>query len=670
MCRVLQSLDCGSCGVDGKVWAVEQHCAAVMTDIDSIEAAGESATIPFLYRECCTVLADWYEGYPRDHWQECSDLLSGRTDGNGANIAPDTWQRVYGICKPDNAPAWSATAKNCQVVFSKATDTCDADGVPKPWATHCTASVGCLSSVHHVIAMHEVCAAHGAEVWPLEADQYQSLNADSCVCEDHELATYLNPELHPETTPSFTGYTCSQLVAEDSSRCHHDASMLSPSLVGLLVGDLCCSSCGPPSTRVCEDSTDCPRAVQKLAEAGTDVAAACPTPIGDILQEHNHWTAVTFAHKCAVTCNACAEATTGCWDSYDECEQLITDKTCFGHFRSGKISALVQDLCRKSCDACCVNTGGCEYFNGIGGDDATAKANWCRDEYRREVCDAAGQCTGECEQSCNLCPAPVATGPAACQDSASDCENLKTRYECVGTVNIAEVLHVVASICPATCDLGTLGTLDCGGSLDIADCTVSAPDNGRLGSCPTNGVLAHGSACTVACDTDYVPSATSPYQCIDGTVSAASITCTWGGRATCWDGDQYTFDRCCDTAKGATGDTECWSVSDTFDTCLCAGPVHCNGLSAPENGERGDCPTDGSLTHGAKCTAKCVDPNYSGVANLQQSCYAGVVTTEVISSSDSSPLRAVRCGGLPETRHTRTHMLFSTMTIAVFCRWG
>ena len=52
------------------------------------------------------------------------------------------------------------------------------------------------------------------------------------------------------------------------------------------------------------------------------------------------------------------------------------------------------------------------------------------------------------------------------------------------------------------------------------------------------------------------------------------------GSLQCWSGD-YTQQRCCNTALGATGDTECWAPPDyTFTTCC---PAAGEGASSPEN---------------------------------------------------------------------------------------
>ena len=65
-----------------------------------------------------------------------------------------------------------------------------------------------------------------------------------------------------------------------------------------------------------------------------------------------------------------------------------------------------------------------------------------------------------------------------------------------------------------------------------------------------------------------------------GTLSAGGdgIMCRWTGKHECWDAS-YTFEECCDTKKGATGDKSCWGKRHNFVSCQCAGPPrNCSGV--------------------------------------------------------------------------------------------
>jgi hypothetical protein len=217
-------LDCGPCSIQ----PIEQACS-------TFSGLARSCTA-----DCAAAVNGWYEGYARDHWAECTALLSADrrlhesdagAERTGAMYTSDELHELYATCNGD-APAWSPTAERCQLVFQAATDACVADGVDMETNARC-GSITCETAVQHVLALHGNCTAHSADVWPMEAARFDALAAVSCPCADHDLAVYLNPELHPDVPASFAGYTCNQLVAEHESYCHYDASVLSPSLRGL-----------------------------------------------------------------------------------------------------------------------------------------------------------------------------------------------------------------------------------------------------------------------------------------------------------------------------------------------------------------------------------------------------------------------------------------------------
>ena len=56
--------------------------------------------------------------------------------------------------------------------------------------------------------------------------------------------------------------------------------------------------------------------------------------------------------------------------------------------------------------------------------------------------------------------------------------------------------------------------------LVLDNCTgLTAPANGSLGDCPSDGTLPHGSSCNLACDTNYT--LRGPRSCFDGAVGCA-----------------------------------------------------------------------------------------------------------------------------------------------------
>jgi hypothetical protein len=155
------------------------------------------------------------------------------------------------------------------------------------------------------------------------------------------------------------------------------------------------------------------------------------------------------------------------------------------------------------------------------------------------------------------------------------------------------------------CEFGAFNPATCYPS----DCTVVAPTNGNVGSCP--GKLAHGGSCSPACNAGYSISGLS--QCLFGTYSSA--------------------------------------------TCI---PSPCDSSEAPENGAVGDCPPQ--LGHGATCKPTC---NAGYVLDAPSRCHLGLYVPGKCVPSPCKP-SAPEHGGLGNCGASLTH----GGTCAPTCNFG
>jgi len=172
--------------------------------------------------------------------------------------------------------------------------------------------------------------------------------------------------------------------------------------------------------------------------------------------------------------------------------------------------------------------------------------------------------------------------------------------------------------CEPGCDTGytVSDSIDCSlGDFTAATCnpngcTVEAPTNGNLGNCNANGVLAHGATCAPECDTGYTVSGSVTCALGEFTAATCSPGCTGvgppqnGNRGTCPANGvlahSATCEPTCDTGYTLSASSiTCSAGSFTAATCI---PKDCTGVGAPENGNLGNCPTDGQLAHGHSCT--------------------------------------------------------------------
>jgi hypothetical protein len=162
-----------------------------------------------------------------------------------------------------------------------------------------------------------------------------------------------------------------------------------------------------------------------------------------------------------------------------------------------------------------------------------------------------------------------------------------------------------------------------GGSCDAS----AAPSNGQVGTCSSS--LASGSDCQVQCNSGYVATGKtyclgtqlSPASCIPESCDASSIiqnaqigNCTniLASGSSCMPS--------CNIGYTVNGATTCTAGVLQYATCD-ADP--CTGITAPPNGDVGDCPT--SMKHGAGCTPTC-KAGYEIQGQGKTTCHAGTLT--------------------------------------------
>jgi hypothetical protein len=175
---------------------------------------------------------------------------------------------------------------------------------------------------------------------------------------------------------------------------------------------------------------------------------------------------------------------------------------------------------------------------------------------------------------------------------------------------------------------GTLTAQTCGAD----SCTVTAPSNGTLGSCPS--ALSSGNSCQLGCNSGYTLSGAAT-SCLDGVLTAAQTcvpnSCTvpnpvFGSLGTCGtilpSGATCQI-QCLPDYVRTGADTSCLDGTLTMQTCT---PTPCN-VSPPVNGTLGNCP--GSLASGATCQFAC-SAGYT-LTGASTSCSFGVLESQTCS---------------------------------------
>jgi hypothetical protein len=191
---------------------------------------------------------------------------------------------------------------------------------------------------------------------------------------------------------------------------------------------------------------------------------------------------------------------------------------------------------------------------------------------------------------------------------------------------------------------------------------VTAPADGNIGNCASDGTLAHGASCALSCESGYTPAGDQP-SCTTGTLTSslvcvADVDCAgeWsacaadcgdktysvttpqsgsgaacsiaaGSTALCWAGDDQCAGACsadsdCNDHGTCTGNA---CVCDTgYSGAYCSRQSDCSGIAAPANGGMGDCPLSGTLAHGESCSLHC-SAGYT-ISGDQPSCTQGTLS--------------------------------------------
>ncbi|HEY3821388.1 MAG TPA: hypothetical protein VGL81_29680 [Polyangiaceae bacterium] len=165
-------------------------------------------------------------------------------------------------------------------------------------------------------------------------------------------------------------------------------------------------------------------------------------------------------------------------------------------------------------------------------------------------------------------------------------------------------------------------------------CTVTAPSNGTLGTCQVS--LASGTSCQVACNSGFQVSGAAT-SCVNGTLTSTqtcgSDSCTVtapsnGTLGTC-PGSLASGTNCqlaCNTGFQLTGAATSCAYGDlTAQTC---GADSCT-VTAPTNATLGTCPS--TLTSGSSCQIQC-NSGYTSTGTAT-SCLDGSLTEQVCTPS-------------------------------------
>eukprot|EP01050_Picozoa_sp_SAG11_P030972 SAG11_NODE_9400_length_916_cov_0.735618_1_plen_180_part_10 len=173
--------------------------------------------------------------------------------------------------------------------------------------------------------------------------------------------------------------------------------------------------------------------------------------------------------------------------------------------------------------------------------------------------------------------------------------------------------------------------------------------------------MAHDASCELACDEGYTLTGDQPscdagvltamatcVQDVDcvGSWSSCTVDCTdieytvtvlqggsgasceaeHGATATCMQGDGECTGACTEDSDcgdhGSCPESLC-VCADGYTGGLCATGLGCTGVAAVDHGTLGDCPVDGTLSHGESCSLAC-DATYT-LVGVQPSCDAGVL---------------------------------------------
>eukprot|EP01052_Picozoa_sp_SAG31_P018186 SAG31_NODE_1277_length_9041_cov_22.545627_2_plen_1080_part_00 len=267
-CDLLECADARSqlveAGLDCVEWMSNTDYAELIADAEY--QCSECSPLPVI--EACETLSVVCDGACRDavthfystvldeNLSECRDVTElMQAAAVGFSDTMTALDEVHGICIGTISPAAVSdpTEDNCLDAFRIATDICLDEGVDIFTSERCS-SPACLAAAAHLTSLHAVCMAHST--WPLEAVEFQLLEAVSCPCVDLDIATVPHHS-HREGI----SLNCSIIAAD--SLCHAQLQTFMTGLMDseLRMEDACCVSCR--RTEACLDQPVC----QDLANA-------------------------------------------------------------------------------------------------------------------------------------------------------------------------------------------------------------------------------------------------------------------------------------------------------------------------------------------------------------------------------------------------------------------
>ena len=211
-------------------------------------------------------------------------------------------------------------------------------------------------------------------------------------------------------------------------------------------------------------------------------------------------------------------------------------------------------------------------------------------------------------KSCNISAPPMHGTMGTCKNELKHSETCRPRCE-LGYTLAREM----------SCNAGLLTTAVC----TEDGCTISEPQNGTMGDCPTT--LEHGESCLPGCNPGYSitnetscnlgvskPSLCIPDACrvsapLNGDLGACSTTIEHGS----------TCEPICDDGYELVGVMSC-TTGELTQVARCE-PKSCT-MTAPVDGQMGNCPS--IIQDGHSCEPYCND---GFVRNIATSCSKGVI---------------------------------------------
>ena len=159
----------------------------------------------------------------------------------------------------------------------------------------------------------------------------------------------------------------------------------------------------------------------------------------------------------------------------------------------------------------------------------------------------------------DLCPVEC----GRCPDSA---------YSSMPTVSVQDTTGLQADSRVQTLTKQAMDVLAVG-CLDAPPSVVAGVSNGLIADC-AELIRTFDNNCHASLQVSEAQAAAAQQSAaalITQFGTTVDIPTDFGSNDECWDGADYTFDRCCDLNKSPSGDNTCWSVGFTFNTCCLGG---------------------------------------------------------------------------------------------------